>query len=61
MSKIQLTWSKLIPLKKYDIVVLSTDHDCFDYELIARNSKLIVDTRNAFERHGIREANIFKA
>jgi UDP-N-acetyl-D-glucosamine dehydrogenase len=48
-------------LKKYDIVVLSTDHDNFDYKLIAENSKLIIDTRNVFSRNGLSNTNIYKA
>ncbi|MCX6170085.1 MAG: nucleotide sugar dehydrogenase [Ignavibacteriales bacterium] len=48
-------------LSSYDLVLLSTDHDNFDYELIAKNSKLIVDTRNAFERHGIKSPHIYKS
>lgn len=35
-------------LKSYDAVVLATDHSAFDYELIARHARLVVDTRNAF-------------
>ena len=31
----------------YDCVVILTDHSCFDYNEIAREAKLIVDTRNA--------------
>jgi UDP-N-acetyl-D-glucosamine dehydrogenase len=34
-------------LKKYDVVVISTDHSCYDYKMIVKNAKLIVDTRNA--------------
>jgi UDP-N-acetyl-D-glucosamine dehydrogenase len=39
----------LIPanLKKYDVVVISTDHTVYDYNLIVRHAKVIVDTRNA--------------
>lgn len=48
-------------LARYDLVLLSTDHDSFDYQLIANNSRLIVDTRNAFERHGIKSKNIYRA
>jgi len=33
-------------LKQYDCVVIATDHSCYDYELIVRNSALVVDTRN---------------
>ena len=48
-------------IKGYDLIVLSTDHDNFDYMLIAENAKLIVDTRNAFERHELKGENVFKA
>lgn len=36
-------------LKKADCVVIVTDHSAFDYKSIVRNSKLIVDTRNALK------------
>ena len=36
-------------LKSFDIVVLMTDHDLFDYDLIKNNSKLIIDCRGRFE------------
>jgi len=42
-------------LKKYDCVVVSTAHSCYDYDFISRHAKLIVDTRNAtngFARNG---------
>ncbi len=35
-------------LRKYDVVVVATDHDSFDYELIKNNSNLIIDTRGRF-------------
>jgi len=34
-------------LKKYDLILILTDHSGFDYEKIAKNSKFVVDTRNA--------------
>jgi UDP-N-acetyl-D-glucosamine dehydrogenase len=34
-------------LKKYDIVLITTDHTVYDYEAIVRNSSLVIDTRNA--------------
>jgi UDP-N-acetyl-D-glucosamine dehydrogenase len=34
-------------LRKYDCVVIATDHSCYDYELIVKNASLVVDTRNA--------------
>ncbi|MFC2131768.1 nucleotide sugar dehydrogenase [Bacteroidota bacterium] len=36
-------------IKKYDVVVVTTDHSAFDYEMIADNAKVIIDTRNAFK------------
>ncbi|MBZ0199500.1 MAG: nucleotide sugar dehydrogenase [Ignavibacteriaceae bacterium] len=48
-------------IASYDLVLLSTDHSDFDYELIAEHGKLIVDTRNAFEKNGIKRESIFKA
>jgi UDP-N-acetyl-D-glucosamine dehydrogenase len=57
MKSVKLTKEKL---QSYDLVVLSTDHSIFDYKLIAKSSKLIVDSRNAFEARGIKSKNIFK-
>ena len=31
-----------------DCVILLTDHDIFDYEIIEKHSKLIIDTRGRF-------------
>ncbi len=45
-------------LQKYDAVLLVTDHDKFDYEVILKNSRLIIDSRGRFQgRHG----NVIKA
>lgn len=41
-------------LSLYDAVVIVTDHSCYDWEKIAQNSNLIIDTRNAMK--GIQEA-----
>jgi UDP-N-acetyl-D-glucosamine dehydrogenase len=44
-------------LKSYDCVAIVTDHAAFDYRMIVRNSKAIVDSRNAlkdFESRKIR-------
>tara|TARA_B100000989_G_scaffold280461_1_gene243908 strand:- start:2856 stop:4142 length:1287 start_codon:yes stop_codon:yes gene_type:complete len=35
-------------LSKFDLVVLMTDHDCFNYKLINKNSKKIIDCRGKF-------------
>ena len=34
-------------IRSYDVVVIVTDHRSYDYDWIVRNSKLVVDTRNA--------------
>jgi len=34
-------------LRKYDAVLISTDHSAYDYRFIVKHAKLIVDTRNA--------------
>jgi len=47
-------------VKSYDAILLSTDHDNFDYEMIANNAQLIIDTRNAFGKRGFTK-NIVKA
>jgi UDP-N-acetyl-D-glucosamine dehydrogenase len=33
---------------RYDAVLLATDHDAFDYDMIARHARLIVDTRGRY-------------
>lgn len=43
-------------LSRYDAVVIVTDHDCIDYEVLLRFSRLIVDTRNRMVRVGGGEA-----
>jgi UDP-N-acetyl-D-glucosamine dehydrogenase len=45
-------------LKHYDCVVLTTDHDAFNYDLIARHAILIVDTRGRYRQPA---DNIIKA
>lgn len=47
-------------LSKYDLILLSTDHSDYDYKFIAENSKLILDTRNAFEKAGVKSKIVFK-
>jgi len=46
-------------IKKYDCVIIATDHSSYDYRWIATNSKLVVDTRNALT--GVKASNIVKA
>ena len=45
LSSIELTQESLA---SFDAVVLTTNHDAFDYEKIKAHSKLIVDTRGRF-------------
>lgn len=45
-------------LKSFDAVILATDHDKFDYDLILKNSNLIIDSRGKYlGTHG----NVVKA
>ena len=37
-------------LKNYDIVVITTDHSCYDYDMIVKHSKVVIDTRNACKK-----------
>lgn len=34
-------------LKRYDVVLISTNHSDYDYKWIVKNARLVVDTRNA--------------
>ena len=36
-------------IRSFDIVVLMTDHDLFDYDLIKNNAKLIIDCRGRYK------------
>ena len=46
-------------LRQADCVLLVTDHSAYDYPWIAAHTRLIVDTRNAFQ--GLKGATIFPA
>lgn len=48
-------------LEKYDVVVVSTNHDSYDFKFIAENAKLIIDTRNSFGKDLLNKNNIFKS
>jgi UDP-N-acetyl-D-glucosamine dehydrogenase len=37
-------------LASYDVVLLATNHDAFDYQQIREHSKLIVDTRGVYQQ-----------
>ncbi|MCS7228524.1 MAG: UDP binding domain-containing protein [Candidatus Kryptonium sp.] len=34
-------------LRSFDLVVITTDHSAYDFDFIARNSRIIIDTKNA--------------
>ncbi|MCA1830686.1 MAG: nucleotide sugar dehydrogenase [Actinomycetota bacterium] len=41
-----------------DCVLILADHDAFDYESIVKNARVVVDTRNAIGKRGIRSSNV---
>lgn len=47
-----------VAIRAADCVVLLTAHSAFDYDLIARSARMILDTRNAFVKYSQR--NIFR-
>jgi len=58
MASIELTDKNLA---SYDLVLLSTDHDDYDYQFIYEHSKFIIDTRNAFQKSGLDNGKVHKA
>lgn len=44
-------------ISNYDCIILVTNHTSFDYQMIAQNAQLIVDTRNGFKEY---QENIIK-
>ena len=56
MKSVRLT---AVSLRKYDCAVIITDHSQYDYAWLVRNSKLVVDTRNA--ARNIKSSKIMKA
>jgi len=46
-------------LRQYDCVVITTNHSQYDYPWIVRNSRLVVDTRNATK--GMKSSRVLKA
>jgi len=58
MKSVELTEKVL---KNVDLVLLLTDHTAYDYAFIEKHAQIILDTRNAFERNGIKNRNIYKA
>lgn len=48
-------------LEACNVVVVATDHDAVDYDLVSKHAKLIVDTRNVFSRKGLAAPMLVKA
>ena len=47
LKSVELTARKL---KEYAAVIVATDHSVYDYDWIVKNSRLIIDTRNAIKK-----------
>jgi UDP-N-acetyl-D-glucosamine dehydrogenase len=47
-------------LASYDCVVIATDHSCYDYDAIVRDSALVVDTRNGTKKVCVGREKIVK-
>jgi len=45
-------------LKEFDAVIIATAHSAYDFEWIAKNSSLVIDTRNAIKK---KRSNVVKA
>jgi UDP-N-acetyl-D-glucosamine dehydrogenase len=39
-------------IRRHDCVLIATNHSAFDYRLLRRNARLIVDTRGVYPRGG---------
>jgi UDP-N-acetyl-D-glucosamine dehydrogenase len=44
--RVELTEAEL---ERADAVVLVTDHDAFDYELVTKHARLVLDTRHRLD------------
>jgi UDP-N-acetyl-D-glucosamine dehydrogenase len=59
----KMTSTALTPemVKKYDAVLIATDHSDVDYDMIVANSPLVMDTRNATKKVKKNRKHIYKA
>ncbi len=57
-ASVELTAAGIV---SYDAVLIITDHDSLPYDLIAKNGRIVVDTRNAMKGQTIDAARLFKA
>ena len=66
MREHNITHMKSVPLtaenlRKYDCVLISTDHSTVDYDLVCKHAALVVDTRNATARATRPKGRVVKA
>lgn len=47
-------------IRKYDLVLISTDHKKVDYQMVVDNSPLIFDTRNALHKFGFSGSKVIR-
>ncbi len=57
-SSVELTPQSLA---SYDAVIITTNHSCYDYDLILEKANIIIDTRNALRLKGRRRGKVWKA
>jgi UDP-N-acetyl-D-glucosamine dehydrogenase len=48
-------------LARFDAVLIATDHDAVNYQLVVKYAKLTLDTRNACRRAGVESDNVVRA
>ncbi|MBN86278.1 MAG: UDP-N-acetyl-D-glucosamine dehydrogenase [Dehalococcoidia bacterium] len=58
LSSVELSQDSI---NSYDIILISTDHSCIDWDAIAMNAKIVVDTRNALSQCSEIRARYLKA
>ena len=58
MKSVPLTPARL---KRYDVALIATDHSTYDYAMIVRHSKIVVDSRNATAGVRTGRRKIYKA
>jgi UDP-N-acetyl-D-glucosamine dehydrogenase len=52
-SHVRLVEANPDELSRADAVVIVTDHDCFDYDMIGRHARYVLDTRNRMRGDGV--------
>jgi len=66
MREHNITHMRSVPLtppniRKYDCILIATDHSTVDYDLVVKNAALVVDTRNATGRNKRPAGRVVKA